>query len=365
MSHRGIRDKMRGQRKAVFSKGQIETSFIQFHAHSSTDVKCNVNCNRKTGRQPKCFLVENYYMSIIKQATEFLNSVWRLVLWSRAMWLVSAASWDRGPGVWKEVLGALKWSQLLPEAVAHSSLVRLEWFKFGVLEGIRLGWGRETMDSVRDSLSLARLQERLPTGKSDMWTWRATEGPDTKAQCGMACVQAGTGSIILVIITLKDVAGELTFMYVPGEGSLRDAWQAFRVYSFRHKLQSLIHFHPFPIIFCERLTTVSQELRYAQISPVRARLCTTGSSHVYTFPPPHCTPATPSTPQKGLGDSGEGRQAHERTVSCFWINSNVDFAVLTWLVNQGEEKIDDVLGLSSQTGLQWFAVLVSSIEGKC
>lgn len=67
---------MREQGKVVFSQGQIETPFIKFHAHnSSTNVKCNVNCNRKTGRQPKCCLGENYYMSIIKQATEFLNSV--------------------------------------------------------------------------------------------------------------------------------------------------------------------------------------------------------------------------------------------------------------------------------------------------
>lgn len=262
---------MREQEKVVFSKGQIETPFIKFHVHnSSTNVKCNINYNRKTGIQPKCCLVENYYMSIFKQATEFLNSVWRLILWSRAMWLVSAASWDRGPGVWKEGLGALKWSQRLLEAVALSSLVCLEWFKFGGMEGIWLGWGKETMDSVWDSLSLARLQERLPTGKTDMWTWRATEGPDTKVQCRMACVQAGAGNIILVIITLEEVAGELTFMYVPGEGSLRDGWQAFRVYSFRHKLQSLIPCHPSPIILCERPTMVSQELRYAQTSLVRA-----------------------------------------------------------------------------------------------
>lgn len=66
---------MREQKKVVFSKGQIETPFIKFHAHSSMNVKCNTNCKRKTGRQPKCCLVGNYYMSIIKQATEFLNSV--------------------------------------------------------------------------------------------------------------------------------------------------------------------------------------------------------------------------------------------------------------------------------------------------
>lgn len=83
-------------------------------------------------------------------------------------------------------------------------------------------------------------------------------------------------------------------------------------------------------------------------------------------PPPHCTPATPSTPQKELGDSGEGGQNHERKVSCFWIHSNAVFAVLTWLfIHRGEEKIDDGLGLWSQTGPQRLAVLVSSTEGKC
>lgn len=286
---------MREQGKVVFSQGQIETPFIKFHAHnSSTNVKCNVNCNRKTGRQPKCCLVENYYMSIIKQATEFLNSVWRLVLWSRAMWLVSAASWDRGPGVWKEVLGALKWSQRLLEAVALSSPVCLEWFKFGGMEGIGLGWGRETMDSVWDSLSLARLQERLPTGKSDMWTWRAT-----KVQCRVACVQAGAGNIILVVITLEEVAGELTFMYVPGEGSLRDCWRAFRVYSFRHQLQSLIPCHPSTrlLSFCVNVRPWSAK-SWDTLRSHQWELCTTDSSHVCTFPPsPLHTRHTLNTPE--------------------------------------------------------------------
>lgn len=190
--------------------------------------------------------MENNYVSSIRQTVrKFLNSLWHLPLWTRAMWL---AKWDRGPGVWKEVLDAHKWSQLLLGAVALSSLVHLEWFTFGKWgAGIQLGWGRETMDSVWDLLSLASpcISGRVPTGKSDMWTWSATEGPDRIVQCGVVCIQSGVRGITLTNITLEEIAGELTFIYVPGKESLRGVWQAFQVYSFRHKLQRL---DPLPLV---------------------------------------------------------------------------------------------------------------------
>lgn len=159
--------------------------------------------NRKTWGQLRCWLMETDDMSSIRQTTWFLNSLWRLPLWTTAMWFESTASWDREPGAWKEILDAHKWSQLLLGTEALSSLVHLEWFKFGKWVGILLGWGRETMGSVQDLLSLASPCSlgRLPTGKTDMWTWSATEGADKNVQWGRAWIQVGSGDIIFAVIT--------------------------------------------------------------------------------------------------------------------------------------------------------------------
>lgn len=127
--------------------------------------------------------MENDYISSIRQTTGFLNSSWRLPLWSKAMWFESTTSWDREPRAWKEIWDAHRWNQLLQGPESLSSLVHLEWFKFGKWAGILLGWGRETMGSVQDFLSLASpcILGRLPTGKSDIWTWSATEGAEKKS----------------------------------------------------------------------------------------------------------------------------------------------------------------------------------------
>lgn len=137
--------------------------------------------------------------------------------------------------------------------------------------------------------------------------------------------------IILAIITLEEIAGELTLLCVPGKASLRDIWQASQVYPFRHKLQRL---GPLPPVSCRSLwilSMVSQELRYAQMSPVRARLCKTDSSGLCSFlllsraHQPH-----PQHHRRSLVIPGSEVGNHKRKLGCFWINSSAVIVVLTW-----------------------------------